>query len=662
MNPIDLIQMKNIFLILLFTQWAWASFAQTCPPTETVAAASTGSRLVQAAQTVTAAATITVSGTDSVVYRAGQSVTLNPGFESFITGNARFKAEIGSCLPTTATTHSYRMDTLRLNCGTSNGGCTPVFLTAPVTNATGWTLEVDFDPTKVTPTTHTLGSMVTNGAMSAFVSNGKLILSIFLTGAANINGNAGDMLVCLGWANVGSVSNTVANLSGIVETSTVTSTTTTTINSRIAITGGNAVNFWVYYGSTAIPFSVAANPTQIYSGSQANGMSYKGNVSNAGLYLLNLNTDSLVQFNRQSLSGRGAPVIGGFDGALVFKIIARDPAYQPTAAAIMASDVDGDGRITAADITYIQRRAVGIYPTGFPQFGTGMIVSNRHFPKAWLTSRPDYRLSTRYPVGDGVGCSRELVPKIDSLFTIDNFYRMRCDTAIMDISMLLLGDVDGNYLPTGGHQFGRQNVATMNYEICDNWSYNIRNNILYIKVYADKNLTGGDWIIENSALTLLGAEVVNANTTLLTTHLVGNNLSITASATSGDIPAGTPIFYLKVPASEQDRIKTLADLGTLTGYHNASVAEHVVRYCRVPTKEVDKSSIHFYPNPTADGLITIEHLDKTPDKILVYNSLGQIILHDIAPTGQTTPLDLSGFAKGVYHVKVDHQMYKVVKQ
>jgi hypothetical protein len=265
-------------------------------------------------------------------------------------------------------------------------------------------------------------------------------------------------------------------------------------------------------------------------------------------------------------------------------------------------------------------------------------------------------------VGDGVGCSRELVPKIDSLFTIDNFYRMRCDTAIMDISMLLLGDVDGNYLPTGGHQFGRQNVATMNYEICDNWNYNIRNNILYIKVYADKNLTGGDWIIENSALTLLGAEVVNANTTLLTTHLVGNNLSITASATSGDIPAGTPIFYLKVPASEQDRIKTLADLGTLTGYHNASIAEHVVRYCRVSTKEVDKNSIHFYPNPTADGLITIEHLDKTPDTIVVYNSLGQIIRHDIKPTGQTTPVDLSGFAKGVYHVKVDHQTYKVVKQ
>jgi hypothetical protein len=202
----------------------------------------------------------------------------------------------------------------------------------------------------------------------------------------------------------------------------------------------------------------------------------------------------------------------------------------------------------------------------------------------------------------------------------------------------------------------------MNYQVCQNLRYDIRNNILYIAVYADKNLTGGDWIIQNSPLTLLGAEVANANTTLLTSNLVGNNLYITASAKSADIPANTPIFYLKVPANEKERILNLNDLGNLTGYLNTSVAENIVRFCQVGTTDVEKNHIRFYPNPTSDGLITMEHLDKMPEKIQVYNTLGQLVIAHIEPQQEKTVLDLTHFADGVYMVKVDNQTFKVVKK
>jgi Secretion system C-terminal sorting domain len=649
--------MKNIFLIFLLTQWVRVSIAQNCPSTSNITTPSIGSTLVQAAQTITAASTVTTSGNDTATYRAGESVTLNPGFETFIANNARFKAEIGSCL---SMSHTYHIDTSVLHCGQST--CMPVILTAPIVNGTGWTLEIDFDTTQIRPSTHTLGRIVTGGAMSTFVNNGKLILSIYLTTAANVQGNIGDTLICLGWESVKTniPPNTFAAIAGTVETNTLLGTTTAPVQSHMKLESNNRLYVWVsYQGTRPLTHNNIVNQTQVWTGTTPNGMNLQGILSNVGLYLLNTATDTLVQAKRQSLPSLGIPVIQGIDAALVFKVIARNPSYRPTVAAILSMDVNGDGRITAGDITDIQRRAVGIYATGFPQIGTNDTISSRHFPQTWLTTHKAYRLSATYPKWDSVGCAREFVPKIDTVFKIDSFYRNRCDTAFLDVAMLMLGDADGNYNgDTLSHQrFGRQSTATMNYEVCNN----VKNNILYIKVYADKNLTGGDWILQNSPLTLLGAEVADSKTTLMTANLVGNNLYVTASAVSGDIPARTPLFYLKVPASEKERIKILSDLGNLTGYWNASVADNVMQFCTPVSGTDEPSPIRLYPNPTSNGFVTIEHLDKTPEKIQVYNALGQF-MSNIEPKQETTLLDLTPYAEGIYFVKIDNQTFKVVKK
>jgi Secretion system C-terminal sorting domain len=652
--------MKNIFLILILTQWAWASIAQNCPPTATLTTPSTGSSFLQAAQTLTASATLTVANTDTVTYRAGESVTFNAGFETFVSGNARFQAEIGSCAAPLVPT--YEMDTLKIRCGQAS--CMPVKLTAPIVNGTGWTLEIDYDTTKVRFTTHALGRIIatTGGSASAFVNNGKLILSIYLTTATNVQGNIGDTLICLGWehANPNIPSNTLTTLSGTIETNTLLGTTVAPVASQLRLETNHYLNLWVFYqGLRPMTHNNAINQTMIRSGNALHTMTQVGILPNSGLYLLNTATDTLVQVQRRSLPGIGIPVIQGADGALVFQVIARDRSYRPTASALMSMDVDGDSRITAADITHIQRRAVGIYATGFPQLGANDTISSRHFPKSWLNTRREYRLSTTYPNWDGIGCARDFVPKIDTFFKIDGSYRNRCDTAILDIVMLMLGDADGNYNGDSlRHQrLAPQSTATMHYQVCNELKPDIRNNVLYIKVYADKKMAGGDWIIQNSPLTLLGAEVADANATLLTSNLVGNNLFITASAKSAEIPAGAPVFYLKVPAHEIDKIQQLKDLGELTGYWNTSIANHSVQ-----PKCGDPRAIRLYPNPTSNGLISIEHLDKMPETIQVYNALGQLVIAHVEPQQHITPLDLTPFAEGVYFVKVDNQTFKVVKK
>ena len=58
----------------------------------------------------------------------------------------------------------------------------------------------------------------------------------------------------------------------------------------------------------------------------------------------------------------------------------------------------------------------------------------------------------------------------------------------------------------------------------------------------------------------------------------------------------------------------------------------------------------------------IEHLDKMPEKIQLYNALGQLVIAHIEPQQHVTTLDLSSFADGVYMVTVDNQTFKVIKK
>jgi hypothetical protein len=654
--------MKKIILIsLMLIEICYRGASQGCPSVTNLTTVLNSTARHQAAQTITAQNTVLLNGNDSVIYQAGGAIELLPNFQTLLNGNSGFEARIAPCAAT-----PYQWDSLRIVCGQA---CMPVILNHPVTDGTGYTFEINFDASKIRPAAqHTLGSIVPSGSVSTFVQNGRFVLSLSLSGVQNIQGRVGDTLICIGWEAVGRNA-TTTQLAGTVEENTTMQTTIAPLTIPVQLSAAtNAMLFWVYLnGISLMENSKPINPTRIASGTLGN-MNYKGDVSGGGIFLLNPATDPFVQFKRQSLSSIGMPIIGGLDAAYAFKVLAKDASYRPTIAALLAMDTDGDGRITSADKTNIQRRAVGIYKVGFPQYPEAIrrdTPSARHFPKSWLTSRPEFRISATYPSSDGVGYAYDRVPRIDSVFQLDNTLLGYCDTASMDVVMILLGDPTGDYAPKGMPQYGKQLVSTMTFDMCDT-IYAARGNYKYITVYSDQYLVGGDWAIENSSLPIVGIEACDKSVLDILANKVGQNWYITGSSyLKNGIAPHTPLFVLKLPA--QAVVNTETQIGNVTSYWNASVANNEFKWnsgncIRLPVGETEiQNPIVLYPNPTTN-FITIKHLDKMPEKIQVYNALGQLVIPFIEPQQQQTPLDLTLFADGVYFVKVDHQMFKVVKK
>jgi hypothetical protein len=118
-----------------------------------------------------------------------------------------------------------------------------------------------------------------------------------------------------------------------------------------------------------------------------------------------------------------------------------------------------------------------------------------------------------------------------------------------------------------------------------------------------------------------------------------------------------PIAYLTVKTN----CPFPNDFGTVKSYLNGqNVGSEITSYCRTPTNELSKEAVNVFPNPTT-GLITVQHEGISIAKILIFNAIGQIV-KTVEPTANETQLDLSEWAKGVYFVKVNDKMFKVVKQ
>jgi hypothetical protein len=655
--------MKKIIWISMIMVGILSRGTSQCPSTLNLTTPISSRVIHQATHAIAASNTVRLSGTDAVMYQAGEKIELLPDFETSLSSNATFEANIAACA-----TSPYQWDTLRVGCEQT---CMPVILNHAVVDGTGYTFEIYYDTTKIRPAAqHSLGRIVPSGSISTFVQNGRLVLSISLLDNQNIQGTVGDTLANICWEPVGSNA-TTTQLTGTVEENTTAHNQVENLAIPVRMSGANnAMQFSVYVnGTNLMQNSTAANRTHISTGDLTR-MNFIGDLNNMGSFTHPSVTDPYIQFKRQSLSGRGAPIIGGLDGSILFKVISSDPSYRPTLAAILAMDTDGDGRITSADLTYLQRRAVGIYSVGFPQFPQNTRTdtpSARHFPKAWMTTRPDFQISANYPASDGVGYSYNKVPRIDTVFMVDNALSASCDTARMDVAMILLGDVTGDYAPSGMPRYGRQSVSTMTFNMCDSL-FRVRGNYKHIVVYSNQNLLGGDWAIENPNLPILGVEVCDANALQIMSNQVGQNWYITASSklTNG-ITAGKPLFVLKLPANSN--VNSANQLGTVTSYWNSAVADNEFKWnegncIRLPIGEADVvNNIRLYPNPTSDGFVTIEHFDKMPEKIQVYNALGQqLVMATIEPQQQTTLLNLSALAEGIYLVKVDQQTFKVVKK
>ncbi|MEY4937847.1 MAG: hypothetical protein RIS64_4206 [Bacteroidota bacterium] len=550
----------------------------------------------------------------------------------------------------------YVLDSTLVTC---QGGCTPIRLTQSVENLNGYTIRLQFDSTKVMPaieTNHRLGRIIpAHDSVSLFqyVQNGVLVLNLSLQGWQNISGNVGDTLICLSWKPVLTAATpSLVALTGNVEASNAAGGQTIhPIQANIRTEINSATQFWVLYqGAGAMTQSTPTHPTVVKSGTQGN-MTIRGNVSAAGLYFMRPMTGNAVQFQRQSLLSLGMPEIGGHDAFQQNLVIVEHPNAGRNVSKLIAMDVNGDGLINSGDVSQVLRRAV-TFQRGFRQANSTDTMSWRHFPKSYLVSRPEYRISTTFPNDDGIGISRLRVVKIDTLFRLDSAYYRLCDTSAMDVVAILLGDADGNYATVGTNAKGKLS-GTVTFDARN--ALKIGQDTFKIPIYASETIFGLDVKIENHSDNLKIISI-NSDVATLETNIDPTTqsayMSVYATRATG-IGLNTPIAYMTV----QSKCPKTLDFGQVTSYLNGEKAgsEVISKYCS------DKSEgIKLFPNP-AQHLLTIWYGDNTPTTLRVFNAIGSL-LQVIEPATEQTSLNISGFATGIYFIQADDKMYKIVKK
>jgi Secretion system C-terminal sorting domain len=562
----------------------------------------------------------------------------------------------------------YSMNPATIPCNSNVGsGCTPIVLVNAANNVTGYAIRLKFDPTKVKPDSiqyHTKGSIIPNGArFDQYVIGDELIIIISLTTNQNINGVAGNNLICVSWSAVSNMVpvNPISDIYGTIEEDAAAiGLTTHSLRATSRIVSASSILLWnLYQGNSLMLHSTAANPTIIKSGIP-NNMLTRGIFGAGGNFLLSPLMDNYLQIKRNSNAVVGIPVIGGQDAYETTLVMAGHSLATTNVYKLISMDTDGNGAITPNDLTNINRRSVNAQP-GFRQSNLrGDTISWRHFPKSWVTTKPAFRLSATFPADDGVGISRNRVPMIDSIFQPDAAYLQRCDTTSMDIASILLGDADGNY-----NLFGSPILGKLSTRITIDGRNATRNaDTFRIPVYGDDRMTGLDFKIENYTSNLEIVSVTKANPNVEVVANIDNitkNCYISAYSTEPTgLVANAPLIYITVktncPFSNR--------FGIVKSYLNGqqSGTDITSDPCTPTneTKELFENNIQIFPNPTS-GLITVQHENLTPKTIQVFNILGRLISEVQAGNGSTM-VDLSDFAKGVYLIKVDNYTQRVVKQ
>jgi hypothetical protein len=377
-------------------------------------------------------------------------------------------------------------------------------------------------------------------------------------------------------------------------------------------------------------------------------------VSPSGSFLLIPWRNDSIQFKRNSLKSTGLPEINGNDVFRMNLVVSKDASAEKKVERLLAMDVNGDGLINAGDITEVLRRIV--YPqTGFAQANLNADTAAwRFFPKAYLTERSNFSLSSKYPEDDQIGLSRLRVPKIDSLF--HPHLRLNCNMTVMPIAAIFLGDADGSLGLNGADTKGKLKT----WVTIDAKNSTRQQDTFRIPIYANEWMQGFDCVFDNYADATKMIAVTSASPKIvLMSNLDAPNKKclITGFATEASgIAPNQPICYITVKAACIDE----SVLGTITSYWNGNLASATVRStCSVPTQETAPTAVKVFPNPTTNGLtITYEQL---PDKIQLFNIMGSLV-KNIEPFHSQTIVDMSQLLQGVYLLKIGNKIFKIIKQ
>jgi Secretion system C-terminal sorting domain/Leucine Rich repeats (2 copies) len=572
-------------------------------------------------------------------------------------------------------TGRFYLDSTRMNC-VDNNIYTPILLRQTVRNAEGYTVRINYDPTKIEPdnSNHLYKYLMprpdSTGIHFNILNGNQLVLTFFPTGTGMMNGNIGDLLINIAWKPVGNVvNNSLTTLSGWVEESIqgLGGQEIYAVTNPIRFTRqpGRILTWFYNTNNGSHQQSSIVNPTKVKVGVPTQ-MTTLGIVGGGGTFEINPMIGNHIGVSRQSQIGVGLPEIGGLDANLLSLLIAGSSdtrVMQLSVNQLIAADVNGDGSYTAADLAALEQRAIRTQ-TGFLQNNGALqpnaIQSWRFFPKSRLSLEPTYRINNiRYT--DPINVLRYRIPRIDTLFQVDSFYLTRCDSTVTTLEMMsvLLGDINANNAHNNVSKGKSVDEVKLEVPTCP---VPFRKIPIYIK--SDRLIYGVDAKIENYAanMQIVGFDNVqtgvqlrlNTDNIQKKTYLVAHSESTTA------INQQQPLAYLHVEYST-DRVWQSTAFGDMTWYLNGQITQNlaVPSICVGISEPETGMEVNVFPNPT-DGRMVVQS-NQVLGKIQIFDSIGRLV-----QTSETQEMevefDISMYANGLYIIKVGDKRFKILKQ
>ncbi|MEP1095807.1 MAG: T9SS type A sorting domain-containing protein [Cyclobacteriaceae bacterium] len=340
-------------------------------------------------------------------------------------------------------------------------------------------------------------------------------------------------------------------------------------------------------------------------------------------------------------------LINGTDQNRAMKIATLDPSFSPNVYQIIAADVNQNGRVNAADVTFISARSV-MNICGFTSNGVNSIEDWLFVDETTTNTDPSFSISAAFPMDDGVGYSRNRVPVVpDCLVTPISTIGQCSATTEEDYVAILMGDVNGNWKSSDGENarseqnqllmmdFDRMSKNGNNFEIplvikgteVEALDFNMKFNSDKISI---------DQVTTNSVS-------FNANFNVHGDMLLYSSYALAEEMLSGDI------LILRV-STYNDYKPSASDFSSASAYvngHPVDITDKVELFYE------DKWNI--YPIPFS-GNLTVDYLgsDEVEIIVTVTNTTGQIIknITSTSRPGFQLKLNLEEVGSGIYFMKI----------
>ena len=566
-------------------------------------------------------------------------------------------------------------------------------VSTPVDNVIGYDIVLNYDKTKVTPTGNitVLDNLINHTYVqtsnSIDATNGTMNISLYFNGLApdgtEFNGIGNIFTVeFTKTTSFTSIDEAVISVPFLQESYYGSGVSTKAVSSGKAITFKDfnfigALKFWkdnarISYNAASPNDHLITNVigADVTTGVLSTNPAIQPGVDGTFTYdlrnglAININKDIAPSTDLYSL-------LTGDDASLGKLLLLNDPSFTPSIYQAIALDVNLDGVISAGDISQMQQRTVLKIPEFKQAWNyTNAGVSNGKASKDWIfvdslriKNNNAYKISTTFPLNDGVGFSKSRVPVTPFYLpaTVTDFDNCPAVTA-ETYKGILLGDVDGN-LETTPNALVKSGVAVGDRLVFDFTRASITGTSVDVPVtiVSTKPVTSFDFQLtfdENN---------ISFNQTVAAKDVDGlgyyntndKTLRFTASNTTAfDVTSDLLVvrFDLSKGSINTNDFKTYKAL--LNG--KAANVELKSLALGLSSLKASENAVSIYPNPTS-GLLnivanensTVEITDLTGKQVMFVSNLNANVKQEI---------NLSDFSNGMYIVKVYNENFNSIER